>query len=69
MRMTPQRIENLKKGIKDTLNQYLLSIDNDVVLTGALLTAAEQSARLQVYLELERDDETIRAVLLTKKEG
>jgi hypothetical protein len=52
-RMTTQRIENLKKSIKDILNQYLLSIDNDVVLTGALLTAAEQSARLQVYLELE----------------
>ena len=51
--MTPQRIENLKKSIKDTLNQYLLSIDNDFILTGALLTAAEQSARLQVYLELE----------------
>jgi hypothetical protein len=52
-KMTPQRIENLKKSIKDTLNQYLLSIDNDFILTGALLTAAEQSARLQVYLELE----------------
>jgi hypothetical protein len=51
--MTTQRIETLKKSIKDTLNQYLLSIDNDVVLTGALLTAAEQSARLQVYLEFE----------------
>ena len=53
--MNKNRIKNLKKDIKDSLNQYISAIDDDVILTGTLLRATEQSVRLQVYLELEAE--------------
>lgn len=55
--MTNKRIENLKKEIKNALNQYISAIDDDVVLIGALSRAVEQSVRLQVYLELEKPND------------
>ena len=55
--MNKNRIKNLKKDIKDSLNQYISAIDDDVILTGTLLRATEQSVRLQVYLELEAENE------------
>ena len=53
--MNKNRIKNLKKDIKDSLNQYISAIDDDVILTGTLLRATEQSVRLQVYLEMEAE--------------
>jgi uncharacterized SAM-dependent methyltransferase len=50
-------IENIKKEIRDTLSLYLSSLCSDVVLTGTLLQAFEKSARLQVYLGLETENE------------
>lgn len=58
--MNKNRIKNLKKDIKDSLNQYISAIDDDVILTGTLLRATEQSVRLQVYLELEAENDTTK---------
>ena len=58
--MNKNRIKNLKKDIKDALNQYISAIDDDVILTGTLLRATEQSVRLQVYLEMEAEYDTAK---------
>ena len=58
--MNKSRIKNLKKDIKDALNQYISAIDDNVILTGTLLRATEQSVRLQVYLEIEAGNDTAK---------